>query len=438
MTPGAAPQAEAAQGQQKYLVVFKNESALPSNFESILSNAGGTITKTLSDLGAVQVVTSNPNFNKTLKSSPYVQSVGLEGTIFPDTIGEAVEQFYPEQTASVTPDLYNTYQWDIKQVTINGESWTMQGGTGKTTDGKDIVVGVIDTGIDYNHPDLKDNYLYGKSFVPGISDPIDQAGHGTHVAGAIAANGRVKGIGPDLKIAAYRVFGPTGGAETSDIAAALKAAGDDNVDVVNMSLGGYNWIQDPSSTPKDVIADQLLFERAISYATKKGVTVVGSSGNNGMNISNPAQLTKDIFGPDAKGATLRSPSSPLMLRVASNGIGLNRAYYSNYGAAHIHVSAPGGDYGPLWAPGLDPSLRDANARTLNTYPGGGYAWMIGTSMASPKAAGLAGVIIAKAGKDKLTPAQVKNKIMSTTTDILDKGFDKYSGFGLINAKNALK
>lgn len=438
MNPGTAP-AQAEQGEQTYLVLFENQSSLPSNYESVLQSAGGTVTKKLSNLGAVQVKSSNPDFDAVMESSPYVQAVSQEGTIYPDSVaGEVVEAFNPEQTAVGTADLYDTYQWDIKQVTSNGESWKLKGGTGKTSDGKNIVVGVIDTGIDYNHPDLKGNYLYGKSFVPGITDAKDEAGHGTHVAGAIAANGRVLGVGPDLKLASYRVFGPTGSAATSDIAAALEAAGNDNVDVVNMSLGGYNWIQDPDYTPEEVIADQLLFERAIAYATKKGVTVVGSAGNNGKNISDPWQLTKDLFGPDAEGITLRSPSSPQMLRVASNGIGLNRAYYSNYGSLHIHVSAPGGDYGPLWAPGLDPALRDTNARTLSTYMGGNYAWMIGTSMASPKAAAVAGVVIAKAGKDKLTPAQVKLKVMANTTDIQDAGFDKYSGFGLVNAKKALK
>ncbi|MFD2168534.1 S8 family serine peptidase [Tumebacillus lipolyticus] len=437
LTPSAEP-VKAASVTKKYLVVFKNESNLPSNVDSLLKNAGGTVTKKLDNLGAVQVESNNPQFNTVLKSSPYVSTVSVEGTIFPDVLqGVPMETLDTEETATGTHDLYDKYGWDIKQVTNNGESWNLKGGTGKSSDGKDIVVGVIDTGIDYNHPDLKDNYVYGKSFVPGYSDPIDDKGHGTHVAGAIAANGRVVGVGPQLKIASYRVFGPTGGAATSDIAAALQAAGDDNVDVVNMSLGGYNWLHDPESTPGEIIADQLLFERAISYATKKGVTVVGSSGNNGVNLSNPIQLTKDLYGPDAKGPTFRSPSSPLMLRVAANGIGLNRAYYSNYGAAHIHVSAPGGDYGPLWQPGGDPSLMDGNARCLSTYPGGGYAWSIGTSMASPKAAALAGVIIAKHGKDKLSPAQVKNKIMGNTTDILNKGFDQYSGFGLINATKAL-
>ncbi|MDA6130975.1 S8 family serine peptidase, partial [Escherichia coli] len=108
----------------------------------------------------------------------------------------------------------------------------------------------------------------------------DENSHGTHVAGSIAAKGRTMGVGPDLKVAAYRVFGPDGGAATSHIAEALITAADDNVDVVNMSLGGYDWFQNPEYTTKETVADVQMFNRAIKYAIQKGVTVVGSAGNN--------------------------------------------------------------------------------------------------------------------------------------------------------------
>jgi lantibiotic leader peptide-processing serine protease len=437
-----APSAHAAAtGEKTYLVVFKNDTSLPVNYESQITMAGGKVKKSLKDLGTVEVTSSNANFALQMQSGSDVSTVGVENTMMPDVVQTEVATGLnaDEGEAAASHDLYDQYGWDIKQVTGNGASWNMKGGTGEAADGKSIVVGIIDTGIDYNHPDIKNNYLYGKSFVPGISDPMDEMGHGTHVAGSIAGNGHILGVGPKLKLAAYRVFGPGGGAATADIANALKTAGDDNVDVVNMSLGGYNWMQDPSSTPKDVMADQMLFERAIAYATSKGVTVVGSAGNEGVDISKPGQLTKALFGPDAKGATFRTPSSPLMLRVASNGADLNRAWYSNYGFGMVNVSAPGGDFGAAWDANKDDyTLMDPDKRCFSTYPGGGYAWMMGTSMASPKAAALAGVIIAEYGKDMLTPAQVRTKIMSTATDINEPGYDKYSGYGLINAIKALQ
>ncbi|WP_256360171.1 S8 family serine peptidase [Mesobacillus boroniphilus] len=269
----------------------------------------------------------------------------------------------------------------------------------------------------------------------------DQNSHGTHVAGSIAAKGRALGVGPDLKVASYRVFGPTGGAATSHIAEALMTAADDNVDVVNMLLGGYDWFQDPEYATKDIVADVQLFNRAIQYAIKKGVTVVGSAGNNGVDLSSPGK-----FSGDDTGATHRSPSSQTMIRVSAGGALKNLAFYSNYGVGKIDIMAPGGDLGPNYDPST--GLGRVNSYlALSTVPvlnankevtGHGYGYKGGTSMAAPKTAALAGVVIAKHGKDKLTPAQVKAIIQNSAEDLFKPGYDEQTGHGLINAVNALK
>ncbi|MBY6035974.1 S8 family serine peptidase [Fictibacillus nanhaiensis] len=415
--------------EKKYIVIFKDQDKLPAGYGSEISKAGGQIESKLDKLGAVEVVSHNPNFLSDIKKSNTVLEAGVQNIVQPDMA--AVEETAIVSQYGQGADLYNTSQWDIKQVTNNGESWNLPGGTGKSVDGNDIVVAVIDTGIDYNHPDLKDNYAYGKSFVPGYPDAMDENSHGTHVAGSIAAKGRVMGVGPDLKVAAYRVFGPTGGAETSHIADALMTAADDNVDVVNMSLGGYDWFQDPDYATKEVVADVRLFNRAIQYAIKKGVTVVGSAGNNGVDISSPGKLSGDD-----KGATHRSPSSQTMIRVSAGGQLKNLAFYSNYGVGKIDVMAPGGDLGPNYDP-VTRTGRDVTYLCLSTIPGGKYGYKGGTSMAAPKTAALAGVIIAQHGKDKLSPSQVKHLIQASSEDIFKRGYDGESGFGLINAVNAL-
>lgn len=423
--------AQAQIADKDYIVVFKSESSLPSNYLETVINSGGKVTKALPKLGAVKVNSDNPNFLADIQKSTAVLNAGVESTIYPEAPVET--QVLEEQfTPSPANDLYNTYQWDIKQVTNNGASWNMPGGTGKSANNKDIVVAVVDTGIDYTHPDIKNNYAYGKSFVPGIESAMDEDGHGTHVAGSIAGNGRVLGIGPELKVAAYRVFGPEGGAYTSDIANALMTAADDNVDVVNMSLGGYDWFQNPEYATKDVVADVRLFNRAIQYAIKNGVTVVGSAGNAAVDISSPGKLSGDD-----NGATHRSPSSQTMIRVSAGGQEKNLTYYSNYGVGKIDVIAPGGDYGTAWLATGDKALRDRNKLCLSTVPGG-YAFYAGTSMAAPKTAGLAGVIIAKYGKDVLSPSQVKNLIQNSADDWFKPGYDGESGFGSINAVSALK
>ncbi|ANX11738.1 hypothetical protein ABE41_006930 [Fictibacillus arsenicus] len=430
MTFSSGGNVNAENGQaKKYIVIFKEQAKLPSGFGNEISKAGGQIESRLDKLGAVEVVSSNPNFLSEIKKSSTVLEAGVQNIVQPEQA--AIEEVALVSSYGADAELYNKYQWDIKQVTQNGESWTLPGGTGESVDGKDIVVGVIDTGIDYTHPDLKDNYAYGKSFVPGYPDAMDENSHGTHVAGSIAAKGRTMGIGPDLKVAAYRVFGPTGGAETSHIAEALMTAADDNVDVVNMSLGGYDWFQNPDYATKDVVADVRLFNRAIQYAIQKGVTVVGSAGNNAVDISSPGKLSGDD-----NGATHRSPSSQTMIRVSAGGALKNLAFYSNYGVGKIDVLAPGGDLGPNYDPATGAG-RDNTYLCLATIPGGGYGYKGGTSMAAPKTAALAGVIIAQHGKDKLNPAQVKSIIQSSSEDVFKRGYDGESGFGLINAVDAL-
>jgi lantibiotic leader peptide-processing serine protease len=422
--------AKAQEVSKNYIVVFKDQSNLPAGYEKLLKDAGATVNNKLSKLGTVEVSSNNPNFMENIKKSSLVSDVGAENTIYPES--PVAKETVAFDAISDNADLYNALQWDIKQVTNNGQSWNLPGGTGKSANGKDIIVAVVDTGIDYTHPDIKDNYAYGKSFVPGYPDAMDEDGHGTHVAGSIAGKGRIMGVGPDLKVAAYRVFGPTGGAATSDIANALMTAADDNVDVVNMSLGGYDWFQDPQYATKDVVADVRLFNRAIQYAIKKGVTVVGSAGNNGVDISSPGKLS----GEDP-GSVHRSPSSQTMIRVSAGGKLKNLAFYSNYGVGKIDVMAPGGDLGPNYDP-ISRTGRDNSYLCLSSVLGGQYAYYAGTSMAAPKTAALAGVIIAKYGKDQITPSQVKHIIQTSAEDVFKNGYDEQSGFGLINAVKALK
>ncbi|OYD57779.1 hypothetical protein CGZ90_12585 [Fictibacillus aquaticus] len=424
--PGQA--ANAAPETKQYLVLFKNENSLPSGYDKLITSAGGSVKKVLGKMGAVQVVTNNADFEANIEKSSAVLDAGVENIIMPDS--PVIEQDL--EAAAAGGDVY-ALQWDIQQVTGDGASWNLPGGTGRSANGKDIVVAVVDTGIDYNHPDLKANYAYGKSFVPGYPDAMDQNSHGTHVAGSIAAKGRSMGVGPDLKVAAYRVFGPTGGAATADIASALMTAADDNVDVVNMSLGGYDWFQNPDYATKDTVEDVRLFNRAIQYAIKKGVTVVGSAGNNAVDLSSPGRLSGDD-----NGATHRSPSSQTMIRVSANGEAKNLAFYSNYGVGKIDVMAPGGDLGLKYHETRNNADRDNTKLCLATIPGGGYGYKGGTSMAAPKAAALAGIIIAQHGKDVLSPAQVKHILQSSSDDVFKTGYDENSGFGLINAVNALQ
>lgn len=165
--------------------------------------------------------------------------------------------------------------------------WDMPNDDSNKTTGKGINVAVIDTGIDYTHPDLGGEFgpgskvVSGYDFVNNNDDPMDNHGHGTHVAGIISANGELKGVAPEANLIAYKVFNDQGAGSTSDIIAAIEEAiNPENpyrADVINMSLGGSGDGSDPLAI-------------AAENAVKSGVSVVTSAGNQGpgyQTISSP-------------------------------------------------------------------------------------------------------------------------------------------------------
>lgn len=158
--------------------------------------------------------------------------------------------------------------------------------------GKGIKVGVIDTGIDYQHSDLQKNYKEGYDFVDKDQDPMETKGlgrrdtfHGTHVAGIIAADGRMKGVAPNATIYAYRALGPGGSGTTEQILAAIDRAVRDKVDIINLSLGS------------DVNGPDLPISLALNEVVKKGIIAVAAAGNAGpaeWTVGSPGTASKAI------------------------------------------------------------------------------------------------------------------------------------------------
>ncbi|WLR50721.1 S8 family serine peptidase [Bacillus tianshenii] len=145
--------------------------------------------------------------------------------------------------------------------------------------GKGVKVGVIDTGVDYHHPDLRTSYSGGYDVVDKDNDPLETTvkqgmptSHGTHVAGIIAANGKLKGVAPEAEVYAYRALGPGGMGTSEQVIAAIERAVKDGMDIINLSLGndvnGPDW---PTSI-------------ALNKAVEKGVIAVTSTGNSGPGI----------------------------------------------------------------------------------------------------------------------------------------------------------
>ncbi|MEH7352177.1 S8 family serine peptidase [Neobacillus drentensis] len=216
-----------------------------------------------------------------------IDGFSIQGS--PQTIAELAEQ---KRVLNVSPVTQYRVETEESVKIIGGEE--VRGYFDQKNErltGKGVTVGVIDTGVDYTHPDLKRNYAGGHDLVDNDRDPMETLAqgkatiHGTHVAGIIAANGKIKGVAPEAKIVAYRALGPGGGGTTEQVLAAIDQAIKDKVDIVNLSLGN------------DINGPDLPISLALNRAVDKGIVAVAASGNSGPNVwtvGSPGTASKAI------------------------------------------------------------------------------------------------------------------------------------------------
>lgn len=282
---------------------------------------------------------------------------------------------------------FHKWSWDIKKVMNNGSIYNIQSGC------KDIKIAVLDSGIDINHPDLKRNVLStGKSFISNTKATCDDSGHGTMVAGTIAAQGNLLGIGPSLGLVPYKVIDKNNNGNSDTIIQAIYQAVDDRNDIINLSLGTYKSkvLYENDSYKKKYID-------AINYAINHGVILVASAGSLSSSYSNSSYYH------------LPSDLKNVLTVMSSNRVN-NLTDYTNY-RYNMCFTIPGGDFGPLWK---EKGKIDIRHMCLVTYPVGleqtplsinmglkkGYEFMFGTSLASAKLTGVIGLLQSQALKIK--------------------------------------
>ncbi len=261
--------------------------------------------------------------------------------------------------------------------------------------GHGVRVAVIDTGIDYNHPDLASVYAGGYDFVNNDSDPYDDQYHGTHCAGTIAAslNGfGVVGVAPEARLYGLKVLSSSGSGSYSDIVSALDWCVQNQIQVASLSLGSST---DPGSQVK----------AAFDNAYAAGVVVVASAGTSGSGadtVGYPAKYNSVI----AVGSTTRSDT---------------RSSFSSTGPA-VEIAAPG-------------------SSILSTYPGNQYEYLSGTSMACPHVSGVAALLlsggISDLNSDGTVNDDVRLALQVTAQDLGAAGRDDDFGFGLVDAAAAI-
>jgi len=254
--------------------------------------------------------------------------------------------------------------------------------------GKGVVICYIDTGADLEHSDLKANIVDAKDFTGSPFGPMDVNMHGSHVAGigsAVENDAGVKGVAPLSKILVAKALGDDGSGYDNWIVVAIKWAVKKGANILSMSLG--------SQTPSPLIV------KWVHWAIDQGVTVVLAVGNEGqVGVGDPGRNSKNG------------------IRVAGFGRDGKIAKFSSRGP-EVDVAAPGVDI-------------------LSCIPGGKWARMSGTSMATPIVAGVCALIMSSTRK-KLTPAEVKKRLLATVDDAGKPGHDNDFGFGVIRPDKAV-
>ena len=257
--------------------------------------------------------------------------------------------------------------------------------------GEGILVGVIDSGIN-KHPDLDANVTIRRNYTDEDSEPTIE--HGTHVAGTIAANGKIVGIAPNAKIAEYRALGSDGSGTYDQIAQAILDATDDGCHVINMSLGG------PIGAPE--------LKSAIDYATGNNVCVIAAAGNEGDGLN----FTDE-------------KSFPAMY---SNVISVGSVNYVDYDKPSRFSNS-----------NSQVDCCSHGEQVLSTGLDGNYIELTGTSMACPHVTGITALVIQEMIKEgvEIKTQDVYKKLLSYAKDVYHSGYDNSTGNGFITFNEKL-
>ncbi|MEU4424067.1 S8 family serine peptidase [Actinoplanes sp. NPDC024001] len=284
-------------------------------------------------------------------------------------------------------DRYRSLQWDMDTLRVPA-AWQRSTGAG-------VTVAVIDTGVDAAHEDLAGRVLPGYDAIAGTAGvSTDENGHGTHVAGTVAAstgNGiGISAVAPDASILPVKVMGRNGSGYMSDVAEGIVWAVDHGARVINMSLGSSGQTGTVST--------------AIGYARSKNVVVVAAAGNS-----------------RAAGSPVNYPAADEgVIAVAATDSADAVASYSNAGG-YVDVAAPG-------------------SGIVSTYPTArhapGYGRLSGTSMAAPHVAAVAALLVAQ--RPGITPDEVESVLKTSAVDLGSAGRDDDYGYGRIDAAAALE
>jgi len=463
----AQPSGQLQSANGEYVVAYA-DGASAASARAAIKAAGGTVVKENTQVGVATVKSSNPSFiaaagrQSALVGAARNRPIGkLPSGAAPKADVErlsAAERAAAKRSASTNghapgQEPLADKQWDMRMIdaTPSGSYRVDQGSHG-------VMVGIIDTGVDGHHPDIKPNFnrALSRNFTtdiplvdgpcehPSCVDPADEDddGHGTHVAGLVGAalNGLgTAGVAPKVTLVNVRAGQDSGFFFLQPTVDAIVYAGLVGIDVINMSFFTdpwlFNCLDNPADSPEEQLEQltvRVATQRAINFARGHGVTPVAALGNEHTDLGNP---TLDETSPDFPPGTEKSrtvdnscitvPTETRgVISISALGPSGYKADYSNYGIEQTDFSAPGGWFRDYF--GL-PQNRQVENLNLSPYPlnvaiANGdlnpdgtpntpfvlrdcrgstcalYQYLQGTSMASPHAAGVAALIVSAHGK----------------------------------------
>jgi subtilisin family serine protease len=417
----------------QYLLMFKGK--VPRQFQNDVEGLGGSVVF-VHDVGIAVVAGLSPGALGDLAEKGYLKAIQPDQAFQLDPMmdlnaAEAVDAGVASPTDPTTAVRY-PWQWNMRAIDAD-DAWAA-GRLGSSG----VTVAILDTGIDYTYPDLmglvdlsrsisfvpEDDALVDMIF-PGTHHVTDLHYHGTHVAATVASNGFVTaGVTSATTLIGVKVCSVYGGCPFSAVISGVLHAVDQGADVANMSLGG-GFLKMGGGLYVGFI------NKVFNYANGRGMTIVVSAGNDGLDLDHFPALYKTYC--DAPNTICVSATGP----TGADDIYVGPWYeidapasYTNYGRSAVNVAAPGGaDGGYVWAACSQTSLVATFCQTGLYILGLG-----GTSMAAPHVSGLAALMVEDVGRN---PGLIRARIQQSADDLGQRGTDPFYGKGRINVAAAV-